>query len=309
MLSNLTPYPSPTTTTLKGLALAASLAITGCMGGGGSSSSDSGDTASTAACGATEVRNLLVDESGSHNEDLSLCFSADNAGIEADGHVSDLEWDGNKLAFSTNQVDRPRSTEIRILDPDGATQVRINVVVENASGRADEVRAAHIVNNSDAIRALENDRRIYAYTLETAYLDGQISWSERQSMLARWTPETTQSHDILSSRIKETEEVLEAYRNGEVGEQRLAEAADNAVDYLPSHGDYGAQKLEQLARDDRIDVTVPDVSFGVLTYRSSVEQVSRRVGNRAYGELEQGQWEFDDRYRFLSAVENLETNS
>ena len=309
MLSNRATYPAPTTQTLRGLAIVASFALAGCMGGGGSSSGGSGDTASTAACGATVVQNLLVNESERHHENLSLCFSADNASIEADGYVSGLQWDGNTLAFRTDNVDRPRSTEIRILDPDGASQVRINVVVENASGRADEVRAAHIVDNSEAIRQLESDRRIYAYTLETAYLDGQINWSERQAMLAQWTPETTQSHDILSTRIKETRKVLEAYRNGQAGEQQLAEATSNAVSYLPSHGDYGARKLDELARDERINVPVPDVSFGVLTYRASVERVARRVGNRAYGQLEQGEWEFDARYRFLSSVENLETRS
>ncbi len=182
-------------------------------------------------------------------------------------------------------------------------------MVENTSGRAIETRAEHLVNQSGAIRTLAGDRRVYAYTLEVAYLDGQIGWSERQAMLAQWTPESTQSHDTLTEKIKETGVVLEKYRRGQVGEHRLAEAADNAISYLPSHGEYGARRLEELASDDRIDVRVPDVSFGVFTWRASVKQVSRRIGNSAYGDLDQGQWRFDAQYRFLTAVDELETRS
>lgn len=300
-------FPALNALPLKGLAIVASLSLAGCVGGG--SDGGSGDTKASAVCGETEIRNLLVGENSHRSENLSLCFDAESASLEGSEHIQDLHWEGNRLTFRTGDVDRPNQARIRVLDPNGATQVDINVVIENTSGQDIETRAEHLVDQSESIKVLESDRQVYAYTLEVAYLDDQISWSERQAMLAQWTPESTQSHDTLSEKIKETRAVLEDYRRGKVGEQQLAEAADNAISYLPSHGDYGARKLDELASDDRIDVRVPDVSFGVFTWRSSVEQVSRRLGNSAYGDLESGEWNFDSRYRFLTAVNDLETRS
>lgn len=292
----------------KHISLAASLLLAGCVGGG-SSSGDASNTASTAACGETETRNLLVDENTNYRDNLSLCFSAEEGSLEADGQLSDLHWEDSTLAFRSSHVDRPRRTQIRVLDPDGSTQLRINVVVENRSGRADEIRAERLVNERTSILALKEDRQAYAYMLEVAYLEGQINWSERQSMLAEWTPETSSAHGTLAERIKEVARVLEDYRNGRAGEYQLSQAADLAASYLGAHGQYAADKLTELTGDPRIDVAVPDISSGQLAYRADVERVSRHVGNPAYGELVRQQWQFDRRYRFLNDVDIVETRS
>ncbi|MYL25597.1 MULTISPECIES: hypothetical protein [Halomonadaceae] len=308
MLRAPTAFLRLTATPLKHITLAASLLLAGCIGGG-SSSGDASDTGSTAACGKTETRNLLVNENTTYRDNLSLCFSAEEASLEADGQLSELHWEGNTLAFRSSHVDRPRRTQVRILDPHGSTQLRINVVVENRSGRADEIRADHLVDESASILALSEDRQAYAYMLEVAYLEGQIDWSERQSMLADWTPETASAHGTLAEKIKKVERVLEDYRNGRAGEYELSQAADLAASYLGAHGQYAADKLMALARDQRIDVAVPDISTGELAYRAGVEQVSRHVGNPMYGELVQQQWQFDRRYRFLNDVDIVETRS
>ena len=293
---------------LKHITLAASLLLAGCIGGG-SSGGDSSDTASTAACGKTETRNLLVNENTNYRDNLSLCFSADEGSLEADGQLSELHWEGETLAFRSGHVDRPRRTQIRVLDPDGSTQLRINIVVENRSGRADEIRADHLVDESASILALKEDRQAYAYMLEVAYLEGQINWSERQSMLADWTPETSSAHATLAEKIKKVERVLEDYRDGRAGEYQLSQAADLAASYLGAHGQYAADKLMELTGDQRIDVAVPDISSGQLAYRADVRRVSRHFGNPAYGELVRQQWQFDRRYRFLNDVDIVETRS
>lgn len=298
-----TPFRSRTLGVLS--SLLSVVLMTGCMGGGGSD--DSGDTESAATCGRPEVRNHLVEESQRDHLTLDLCFDAQEGSVDSGDHISDVVYENDRLVFTAEEVDRPRETEVVILDPEGKTQVRVNIAIQNTSGESIERQATHLANQQQAILNLREDRRIYDYMLEVAYLEERITASEKQALMDEWRPESEETHAELSRRLAETAEVLEAYQNGDVSESELAATADNAVAVMPNHGEYGARRLSELASEQ--NSPVPDTSHGTLTYRDDASIVSRRVGNRNYGEFQNDEWQFDTTFRFLTSVTNEETRS
>lgn len=280
--------------------------LTGCLGGGSSGGGDT-EADAVAACGNTEVRNVLVGETQRGNIDLSLCFDARDGSVDAGAHLSDVVYRNDRLTFNATEVDRPRETQISVLDPDGNTQIRINLAIQNTSGRPLETRAIQLVDQAGPILALQEDRRIYDYMLDVAYLEERITWSEKQALMQEWRPESRDAHARLDRRLKETADVLEAYQSGNASESELDSVSSDAVSALPNHGEYGARRLSELASEQ--NSPVPDSSHGTLTYRDSTETVSRRIGNRNYGALESEEWQFDPTFTFLLAVTRKETRS
>lgn len=278
--------------------------LAGCMGGG---DSGGGDADAMAACGRPEVRNMLVDEGGRDTLAVSLCFDAGEGRVDAGDHLRDVSFRNDRLTLTAREVDRPRKTEVTILDPDGNTQVRINIAIRNNSGEAIEARATHLVKEAESILELREDRRIHDYMLEVAYLEERITSSEKQALMAEWRPESRDSHQRLDKRLQETEDTLEAYQGGNASESELDAAADNAVSVLPNHGEYGATRLAETASEQ--DSPVPDTSHGTLTYRDTTRTVSRRFGNRNYGEFDGDEWQFSPTFTFLATVTEKETRS
>ena len=298
-------YPPTNKPVLNSLiTLVIALLLGGCLGSGGSSD---GQAEAKAACGATEVRNLLVGEGRPGSMDLSLCFKASEASVDAGRFVTKAHFNGSRLQFTAEQVDRPRQTRLLILDPEGRTQLRINVVIRNTSGAALKARASHLIDQRGAILGHQEDRRIHDYILDVAYLQEKITWSEKQALMADWNPGSEASYARLEARINETGDILKAYLEGDASEDELAAAASSAIQMLPEHGEYGARRLSEVTQ--AYGSPVPDVSHGSLAYRESLDIVSRRSGNPNYGELIGDDWQFDFEFRFLKPVIDTETRS
>gem|GEM_PF-651372 len=287
--------------------LLSAVLFTGCMGGGGSGGGGNTEADSMAACGRTEVRNLLVGENQNGNIDIHLCFDAEEGAADAGAHLKNVIYRHDRLTFTADAVDRPRKTQITVLDPEGNTQLRINIAIQNTSGESLENRATHLVTETPSILDLREDRRLYDYMLDVAYLEERITWSEKQTLMAEWRPESREAHARLERRLKETAEVLDAYQSGRASESELDSVSSNAVAALPNHGEYGARRLSEIASEQ--NSPVPDSSHGTLTFRERTETVSRRFGNRNYGDFENGKWQFATTFTFLSAVTQKETRS
>lgn len=298
-----------TSSIIRPALLLSTLFLAGCIGGGGSSSGDTTDTSAdaTAACGQAEVRNLLVGESQSGHIDVPLCFDADKGAVDAGEHISDVAYRNDRLTFAAREVDRPRETQVDVLDPDGNTQLRVNIAIKNTSGEPLENRATHLVAETQSILELREDRRLYDYLLEVAYLEERITWTEKRALMQDWRPESRDAHARMERRLKRVAEVLGAYQSGGASETELASASSNALTTLSSHGEYGARRLSELASEQ--SSPVPDTSHGTLTYRDRAETVSRRVGNRDYGDFQGGEWRFAPTFTFLDAVTREETRS
>ena len=297
-----------TSSIIRPAILLSAFLLAGCIGGGSSSSGD-GETEAdaTAACGQTEVRNLLVGENQSGNINTPLCFDAAEGTVVAGAHINDAVYRDDRVTFTAQKVDRPRQTQVAVLAPDGSTQIRINIAIQNTSGKSLETRATHLVNETQSVLALRDDRRIYDYLLEVAYLEERITWSEKQALMGEWRPESRETHARLERRLKHTAEVLDAYQSGRASETELESASSSAIAALAKHGEYGARRLSELASEQ--NSPVPDTSHGTLTYRDRAETVSRRIGNRHYGEFQGGEWQFAPTFAFLSAVTQKETRS
>lgn len=301
------PINTPSANTRLATLLAA-LLLAGCIGGGGSSGGDGDAEADAmAACGRAEVRNLMIEETQSGAMSLALCFDEEEGKMEAGEHLGDVTYRNDRLRFSAREVDRPRETGVAILDPQGKTQVRINIAIKNTSGESLEARATELVNEAPSILALREDRRIYDYMLEVAYLEERITWSEKQALMKEWRPETREAHTRLEQRLQETADVLEAYQSGSTSESELDAVSSEALSVLANHGEYGSRRLSELASDQ--SSPVPDTSHGTLTYRDRTETVSRRVGNPNYGEFKDTEWQFAPTFTFLSTVTRKETRS
>ncbi len=274
-----------------------------------SGSSGTGDSSShSSACNGDDIVNLHEDELSDVSTDLPRCFEGNHASIETGGHLSDAHYSNGQVAFSVGEVDRPTQSTIHFHDADGQEILTVNVAIRNLSGQSIERKAEHLTRQGESLLTLAEDRELYQYLLEVAYLNEEIDWQEKQSRLAEWTPEDASHFEQLERRIERSDEVLEQYRNGEAGERALGRVTAQTVQTLPRHGQFGMEKLRDLAQD--LNTEVPDVHQGTLTYRSDAEQVSRRVGNRNYGQLTaEGDWQFDSRYEFIDDVMKQEKES
>ena len=295
---------------LVSVGLVSVLALAGCMGESDSSnSSRAGDGGPhSSACNGNDVVNLHEDELSDVTVNLPDCFGGNHSSIETGKHLSDAHYSNGRVAFTVAEVDRPSQDAIQFRGASGETLLTINVAIRNLSGQSIERKAKHLKGQNESLLALEEDRELYHYLLEVAYLNEEIDWPEKQSYLAEWTPEDGSHFEQLRQRLQDSDDVLERYRNGKAGERELGRATSRAVQALPRHGQFGMEQLRDLASE--LDTPIPNVHDGTLTYRSDAERVSRRVGNRSYGDFTaEGTWQFDRRYEFINDVVTGEKES
>ena len=282
--------------------LALVILLTGCLDNSGNRDSDSEtlDGGVTATCEDNETRNTLIDELSSKTLELSLCTDDSDLQIERGSYLNQAVYDNGMLSFTSEEVDRPRESHIEISSSTGELLLRINIAIQNVSGNAAEKQADTISAMHDELRSLQEDRTLFRYLLELAYLGEEMAWSTRKQALDSWTPSEASGYQELSQSLERLAQTLSDYRSSQSGETDLEAALEDVEPLLAQHGQYGAERLAELLSDLRVEV--PDISAGTLAWREQTATVSRRLGNTHYGSFSEGEWKFHAPFQFIPDV-------
>jgi hypothetical protein len=283
------------------LLVVAAGALTACGGGGGSdnpSASDNAVSLDQQYVATAEAVDVAVPGSFGGHRDVRV-VSENRTQVRVS--ISD---DGSSLVIRPLEVDRPKTLNLSLVfgDDPAASPVSLTVYVQNTSSTDIEQQVTDLLAQRDALVALEQERVLYQYFLDIAYLRGEISDSRKRELIEAFQPSASANYASLRQAFTELRENSTDYQKGALPDYRLRESLDEVMTELDSHSGFGSRKLEDISDYTGLVASGFNQSLTNSTPEYSQTGVYSRFLSTAFGRFEGDEFVLDPAYRPLESM-------
>ncbi|WP_417521082.1 hypothetical protein [Marinobacter sp.] len=280
------------------------LLLIGCGGGG-----SGGDTSSTGEKQSIQPPTLentyyTVDE----GVQARLAGNLHGAEIESYALEEDIDLtvsassDDNGLILTAPLVNAPRLVNLIVtFNTDDATYERsLTIRIRNTSARELEEKTRLIMNDASSLLSLGQDLALYHFSVDTAYLYGLITHSEKLRLLDEFSPESSPVYSQLQTQLDELSTAFSEYEKGVVADSELKQQIDVIDALAEEHGEYGVQQMIDVS--DFSEAVVPALTYGTLQFSEDAGFFSRFVGNNDYGSWQDGKFSLNESYAPIASL-------
>ncbi|MYL27567.1 MULTISPECIES: hypothetical protein [Halomonadaceae] len=272
--------------------------LTGC-GGGGSGAPDEGSADVPPSEDAVELADsMALDES------QTITISAAEAEkLELSGDVPSISISKVRegvFRIRLGDVDRPVSFTLKARADNGNLLESAKIKVANTSAEDLVKEAELIVERTETVIDLHEDRRYVAHVLDLLYLRGDITKSRKQTLLTDYDDGSEAWKFSARSRADYVETSLNNYLSGDVGDWALQPAVDSFQSEMETAGDLNLANIETIP--DSASDFAPDLTGTTIQYRPETHSFSRFHGSERFGQTKSGTFRFDDAYVWLREI-------
>ena len=283
--------------------MAATMVLAGCGGGAGEgdASTDARGTVSSpilineSNVSASDGRRFLITGSFSAPDEVTITQTPD-IGIEVGSSSTGV------VELIIPDLDRPITTRLQITIVIGGLKVtkELSLLANNTEGELLVTKAQAAIDQRDALLGLEQDALLYGFFIDYAYLSGVIRYSEKQSLLDRFDPESAPSYPSVEFGLNNVDTALRKYRAGEIGETDFQTTLAILESALADHSLYSEQRLSEIS--DYSKVLVPPFVGGAVTFDQELEIWSRYTVDEHYGRVVDTQFVVADDYAPIESL-------
>jgi hypothetical protein len=279
--------------------------LAGCGGGG----SDDGDSSSKTSSPVPEPSlslsqsSLTLPEGDSETVSLDYNDGSDlTIDVQGEGASVAFTMNNDRLQVSASQVDRPRIVEIVVSATLGEKKVSktLSISIENTSAEAVVSKAKALLSEEQPLLGLSQDKQIYHFFVDFAYLGGAISSSDKTTLLAQFDAQGQTSYQTLNDQLHTLSVVAGDYQRGNISDSRLSATIDQTESLALEHAAYGRNRLNAIS--DFSDVVVPGFAAQPMAFDVNSGIYSRFLSNTMFGEYVNGGYRFNDTYAALSHI-------
>lgn len=209
----------------------------------------------------------------------------------------------NVLEIAATETDRPSSltgilySEARGID-DGSSK-KISVVVGNTSAAKLEARATKLLDQKEDLLALAEDRAIFRFVVDIAYLNSLISHSEKLAFMDDFSASSQPTHGALGVQVNSFATALNDYGSGEISDADLQAKLEFVDDAIASHGQFAATMFSDVAHLS--SAFIGDLSVTTLAYDPVSGRYSRFLGHAETGAYSDSNWSFKPDYTLVDS--------
>lgn len=300
------------------LTLALLILLGGCVGGGGGG--DNSDSITSGNSGATpqstpDLPPLVMVSGDTLIRDISREFANDD-------HLQEMELLSNNeyvtghyqqgiLTLEAAVVDVPVSSTLRLTLMSSGEEIVDFTVSVNPSASAAEVavEADQLLAQAQDLKTLSEPLGLYTHFLKLAYWGGEITFGDKESLLAQWQPADSSYSALLSDSLDQLHARKEGYRTGDgTSKEDLQAAIDQVYSAVQSHVGYAEQRIDTL--HDRAADVLPEKPRFEYNYSTVTGHVSAFLGSGHSGYWEGDVWVFHPWMNFLDVVvKNLSSSA
>lgn len=272
------------------------LSLAGCGGGGGG-----GDDSGAAPVPEDAV---ALKDSVEIDESETVTVTTEGAdelrAVDDKGSVSITKVGKGIFEVSAFDVDKPVSFILEALSGGGDVVDTAEVDIINTSGQKLVMKAERIVNDTEEVVDLPEDRRYVAYVLDLLYLRGDITNEQKKTRLTDYDDRSESWKTNTETWVSYVESSLEEYKNGELGEVALESATESFDSALSDGGDLNLTNIDD-AIPDSADFA-PDLESTTVEYSHQTGSFTRFHGDERFGRVSDDAFEFDDSYTWLREI-------
>lgn len=278
--------------------------LVGCGGGGGSGESSAPPVKPSVSVSASS---LSLDE-GSKSE-LTLKYKAGSTvSVAVSNQAVKASIEGDSLVLSASETDRPVTAEVSVtsfINGDEATS-KVAVYVRNASAEALARKAGLLVEDESNVKRLSQDRQLYEFFVDFAYLGGAISSAEKTMHLDQFDADGEASYFTLERQFSALSTAEREYQRGNIADTELQSVLTQTEALIREHAAYGKGRLASVSEFS--DVVVPGFVPADLEYDSRSGLYSRFLSNTEFGDYVDGQYQFKAAYAAMSSLIRVTAN-
>lgn len=274
-------------------------------------------TGALAACGGGgDSESTPTRTSGDVSFDQSYVTAAEASTVEVSGSfaghrqvqvVSDnrtqvsvsISADQTHLVIRPREVDRPRTLNLALVFGDDPQQspVDLTVHVENTSAIGMEQQVSDLLAQREALLSLEQERVLYHFFVDIAYLESDISHSGKQQLMDQFLPSASPHHASTRNAFEKLQQNQDQYERGSLPDYLLTEALNTLQDELELHAGFGAEKLADIA--EHTELAAPGFKQALTNSKpeySDETGIYSRFLSDAFGRFEGDQFVLDSAY-------------
>lgn len=287
--------------------LVCSTLLVGC-GGGGSGSDDGGSeppskpkptpivTVSKSSLALNEGEQKSVPITANDLAKLSVTSSSNNATALIKG---------DNLVITASNVDRPVTLTLSVkgtLKERKKTET-LTLYIKNVSANDLVSHAESALDERDNLLQLADDRRLYEFFVDFAYLGGAITRSEKDGYLAKFEAEDSLYFGELKSQMTAFESAKDDYSKGKIADSELQTELEQTESVLRNHAAYGQGKLNDIHSFS--EVVAPEFVAPDMAFDAESGLYSRFLSNEVFGGYLNGEYHIDDAFSGLSSLVRL----
>jgi len=256
-----------------GLAIASMGFLAACGGGGGGGGGGSETPKTGQEFRINEVQDVTVGE----NTTLAVSAQYSVKSIEPvtpNDNVT-LTFSGNTINVSVADLQNPALGSYDVYMANGIDTMiqRYEVMGVNTSAFAYEDRAYDIRNNFEDLLNLAEDRKVYQFFVDLAYLKEAITPAQRDVRIVDFDARDSAGYVTAQNDMNALVSVFGQYLDGDVDESVLAGYVDQAESSLMIHGGYGLERLR--AVEDLSSAVMSSLPDSPLTFAEDQGRFSR----------------------------------
>lgn len=282
--------------------LACSVLLTAC-GGGGSSDSNSGPVVSQPPSTPNTYTFSMEDDTQS-SFDLGVEF--DDLVSDVSDDVASVSISGGGITVNAKDVDREHLVRVELYQGD-KVKGYVVISISNSDAAQAIAQAKSLVESKDAILEQEEAFKVFAHFADVAYLSERLSNSEKDQLIASFTPSDSGHYSDVAQAINDVAAALAGYQAGGLSDSDLAKAISSAEEHVSSHSAQGSGQLASL--QEVVGDLMPEFPATAISYRAQLDEYSRFEGNSDFGSFDSsGNFVYLDQFEILAEF-NLDNES
>lgn len=211
--------------------------------------------------------------------------------------------EGGHLGIVSGETDRPASiTGVLFSGAKGQNHESskiISIVIENTSAKDLESQAQHLIDQKQDILELKEDRSIYNFLVDLAYLNNLINHSEKINLINGFNPSDQPRHSTLTNYFGEFESAFDLYQSGESSDSQLENNLAAMDQEIISHARFSNAEFSSIQAMNF--ESVDDLTITDFTYDPVSGRYSRLLGHVETGAYTDAHWEFTPGYALIDS--------
>lgn len=277
--------------------LVCSAILAGCGGGGDSSGTNEKPASPPGPTLSLGSATLSLEED---SQDVVAISYKGDARISVSGDFIEATLGESDLTIAASEVDRPKTVEITVTVARGDRELAesISVYVSNTSAEPLTAKAESLLGDKGNLIELADDRQIYRFFVDFAYLGGVISHHEKALLQSRFTATQAATYIPLEHQMLALSNTNDLYLRGRVPDSELKNELQKTETMLIEHSAYGKALLADITQFS--EVIAPGFTPADMAFDRESGLYSRFLSNEEFGAYVDGEYRFTEPFSGLS---------